>query len=208
LAQLFVKDAIALVYGSQQCYVACKHEQSIAKVDESCPKPKLNFEKPFCSREPPYEVCVSRCWGAKSGKEKLFPLYGAELLNEYNTTETELISDALAEQRRLGWGQSASHADKVLHKVFQLGGPHGIGDTMPLCASEYINLKPKKWGFPCQCGPWDSNGTKIFMEKVGLHPNNVDFESKPNTHTLTQVCPRVSFMDFSFTKVPSQKPCL
>jgi len=209
LAQFFEKDAITQAYGGQQCFAACKLEKSIAKVDEDCPKPKDHYEKPFCSREPPYEVCQTKCWRAKSGKNELSELYGVEFLSEYNTNETALMSEALAEQQQMGlWGASTRHADKVLDKVFQLGEtPGSFGDTMPLCVSEYIDLN-KKDGFPCQCGPWDSNGTKIFMEKIGLTPNDADWTSKPNMNTMINVCPQVSFTDFSFIKAPSQKPYL
>jgi hypothetical protein len=209
LGESFEKDAITQAYGGQQCLAQCKLEKNIAKVDEDCPKPKDQYEKPFCSREPPYEVCKTKCWRAKSGKNELSELYGVQFLREYKTNETALISEALAEQQQIGlWGPSPKPTDKMLDKVFQLGeAPGSFGDTMPLCVSEYIDFN-KKDQFPCQCGPWDSNGTKIFMEKVGLTPNDADWMSKPNQNTMINVCPQVSCTDFPFINGPSQKPYL
>jgi hypothetical protein len=141
-------------------------ETSLEKVAEDCPHPKLNHEKSFCSKEPPYQVCVTKCWKAKSGTNELTDMYGVEHLSDYHTSEEILITDALSEQQQMGLaGDSPSFTGKVLDKVFQLGNTTAkFGDTIPLCVSEHIDLQ-RKDGFPCQCGSWNSNGTKIFMKK-------------------------------------------
>jgi hypothetical protein len=133
-------------------------------------------------------------------------MYGVEHLSDYHTSEEILITDALSEQQQMGLaGDSPSFTGKVLDKVFQLGNTTAkFGDTIPLCVSEYIDLQ-RKDGFPCQCGSWNSNGTKIFMKKVGLTQHDPDWMSDPTKWTMKNVCPDVSFIDASFTKAVSDR---
>jgi hypothetical protein len=192
-----------------QCYAKCKSEKSEAKAVEDCPNPTEKREKPFCSKQSPYQVCKTECWKAKSGSNQLTELYGVDQLKKHNLSENGLISEALAKQRQNGsFGNLSSSMERQLGKIFQLDeNPDGpvFGDTLATCVSEYIDLK-KHDGFPCQCGRWDSNDTKIFMEQLGFSSKESDWrvEDEPMSWTMLNVCPDVSLKDFSLSKAVSE----
>ncbi|CZR68442.1 uncharacterized protein PAC_18341 [Phialocephala subalpina] len=218
IAQLYEEIYISYAWANSQCYVTMNYFDQ-KTYDNHCAnkKPWWNQKSRYCDPATGL-VAQAQCWTNRKKDNQEVELIGIDALKDSNMNISQVLEDSVKNYRQFG-AKGARPTELVkgdpLHFDFLLNRNSSLAN-LPTCYSPLLTLegfqnrkgsggmKTRNQNFPPTCGPYASNETKAFMDRLGLGYNQSHFAEKDTvelmetivTHNARNFSPFERFMSF------------